>query len=194
MSHTNSNVSNNRMRSETSQLKKFCTFIPSNINNVIKKLLSSISRSLCDGCRKWTSYSRSSRKGLMTWTVDRSGVDLIGPHLYLCIMVLITVWFYMKNFKILFVILLALEGATLGYNLFIILETIILYFHTIHSQSEGLKDVTMNCDYYERIFIIRITLLFISTVLIITFRWYLFNFLNIENVNQRLNLPLMRSI
>jgi len=53
-----------------------------------------------------------------------------------------------------FVILLELEGATLGYKLFIILETIILYFHTIHSQSEGLKDVTMNCDYYERIFII----------------------------------------
>ena len=87
----------------------------------------------------------------------------------LCIMVLITVLFYMKNFKIYFVILLALEGATLGYNLFIILETIILYFQTIHSQSDGLKDVTMNCDYFERIFIIRITLLFISTVLIITF-------------------------
>ena len=66
-------------------------------------------------------------------------------------------------------ILLALEGATLGYNLFIILESIILYFYTIHSQSEGLKDVTMNCDYYQRIFIIRITFLFISTVLIITF-------------------------
>ena len=133
------------MRSETSQLKKFYTFIPSNINNVIKKLLSSISRSFCDGCRKWTSYSRSSRKGLMTWTVDlmtltndlitltvdRSGVDLIGPQSQLesdlCIMVLITVLFYMKNFKIYFVILLALEGATLGYNLFIILETIILY-------------------------------------------------------------------
>ena len=86
----------------------------------------------------------------------------------LCIMVLITVLFYMKNFKIYFLILLAL-GATLEYNLFIILEKIILYFHTIHSQSEGLKDVTMNCDYFERIFIIRITLLFISTVLIITF-------------------------
>ena len=154
------------MRSETSQLKKFYTFIPSNINNVIKKLLSSISRLFCDGCPKWTSYSRSSRKGLMTWTVDlmtltvdlmtwtvdlmtwtvdlmtltndlitltvdRSGVDLIGPQSQLesdlCIMVLITVLFYMKNFKIYFVILLALEGATLGYNLFIILETIILY-------------------------------------------------------------------
>ena len=84
-------------------------------------------------------------------------------------MVLITVLFYMKNFKIFFVILLALEGASLGYNLSIILETIILYFHTIHSQCEGLKDVTMNCDYYEQIFIIRITLLFSSTVLIITF-------------------------
>ena len=57
----------------------------------------------------------------------------------------------------------------MGYNLFIILETIILYFHTIHSQSEGLKDVTMNCDYYERIFIIKIILLFISTVFIIVF-------------------------
>ena len=101
----------------------------------------------------------------------------------LCIMVLMTVLFYMQNFKIYSVILLALEGATLGYNLFIILETIILYFHTIHSQSDGLKDVTMNCDYYERIFIIKIPLLFISTVLIILFRWYLFNFLNIENVN-----------
>ena len=55
----------------------------------------------------------------------------------LCIKVLITALFYMKHFKIYFVILLALEGATFGYNLFIILETIILYFHTIHSQSEG---------------------------------------------------------
>ena len=87
----------------------------------------------------------------------------------LCIMVRITVLLCKKNFKIYFVILLALEGATLGHNLFIILETIILYYNTIHSQSEGLKDVTMNCDYYKRIFIIRITLLFISTVLIITF-------------------------
>ena len=74
-----------------------------------------------------------------------------------------------EKFQNIRMILLALEGATLGNNLFIILETIILYFHTIHSQSEELKDMAMNCGYYERIFIIRITLLFISTVLIITF-------------------------
>ena len=87
----------------------------------------------------------------------------------LTVMVLIIVLFHMKNLKIYLVILLTLEGATLGYNLFTIVETVILYFHSIHSQSEGFKDVTLNCEYYERMFIIRITLLFISTVLIITF-------------------------
>ena len=66
----------------------------------------------------------------------------------------------MKYFKINLVILLTLDEATLGYNLFSILETVILYFHSIHSQSEGLQDVTMNCDYYERILIIRITSFF----------------------------------
>ena len=74
-----------------------------------------------------------------------------------------------EKFKNMLCDFIGTRGATLGYNLSIILETIIFYFHTIHLQSERLKDVTMNCDYYERISFIRITLLFISTVLIITF-------------------------
>ena len=116
-------------------------------------------------CRNW----RNEFENQFKTSCDLSLAEFGPLAADLCIMVLITVLFYTKNFKIYLVILLALEGATLGYNLFIILETFILYFHSIHSQSEGLKDVTMNCDYYERIFIIRITLLFISTVLIITF-------------------------
>ena len=120
----------------------------------------------CTGeCRNW----RNEFENQFKTSCDISLAEFGPLAADLCIMVLITVLFYMKNFKIYLVILLTLEGATLGYNIFSILETVILYFHTIHSQSEGLKDVTMNCDYYERIFIIRITLLFISTVLIITF-------------------------
>ena len=116
-------------------------------------------------CRNW----RKKFENQFKTSCDISLAEFGPLAADLCIMVLITVLFYMKNFKIYLVILLTLEGATLGYNIFSILETVILYFHTIHSQSEGLKDVTMNCDYYERIFIIRISLLFISTVLIITF-------------------------
>ena len=48
----------------------------------------------------------------------------------LCIMVLITVLCCMKNFTIYLVILLTPDGATLGYNLFIFLKTVIIYFHT----------------------------------------------------------------
>ena len=114
-------------------------------------------------CRNW----RKKFENQFKTSCDISLAEFEPLAADLCIMVLITVLFYMKNFKIYLVILLTLEGATLGYNIFSILETVILYFHTIHSQSEGLN-VTMNCDYYERIFIIRITLLF-STVLIITF-------------------------
>ena len=108
----------------------------------------SYSRSSRKGLMTWTVDSMTLTVDLMTWTVDlmtltndlitltvdRSGVDLIGPQSQLesdlCIMVLITVLCYTKNFTIYFGILLTPDGATLGYNLFIILKTVILYFHT----------------------------------------------------------------
>ena len=71
-------------------------------------------------CRNW----RNEFENQFKTSCDLSLAEFGPLAADLCIMVLITVLFYMKNFKLYFVILLALEGATLGYNLFIILETI----------------------------------------------------------------------
>ena len=71
-------------------------------------------------CRNW----RNEFENQFKTSCDLSLAEFGPLAADLCIMVLITVLFYMKNFKLYFVILLALEGTTLGYNLFIILETI----------------------------------------------------------------------
>ena len=67
-------------------------------------------------CRNW----RNEFENQFKTSCDISLAEFGPLAADLWIMVLITVLFNMKNFKIYFVFLLALEGAKLRYNLFII--------------------------------------------------------------------------
>ena len=102
-------------------------------------------------------------------TCDLSSLKFGPLAADICCMIFIIILLHIQAFKIHFVILLSLEGATLSFNVFTILETSILFIRSINSESQGLKDVTMNCHHFERIFYLRIILHTICTSIFIVF-------------------------